>query len=142
MVPRAHRCPWLARGGSGDAGDGEGSRRRSGKQRWTESGEGDDSAKLEEVLGVQEVEEVGAVPFLQLDGLGEDVVAGNNVSPPEYRGGNGDDGESMGASRLKLLGGEVEDDEARRFPSVAGLGDDEDGGTELALLAAMAGATR
>jgi hypothetical protein len=43
--------------------------------------------------------------------------------------------------RLDLVDEEEEDAVAQRFPSVAGLGDDEDGGTELAQLAAMAGAT-
>jgi hypothetical protein len=57
------------------------------------------------------------------------VVTGINVSPSGASGGNGDDGEAVGAPRLNLLGGEVEDDEARRFPSAAGLRDDEDDGT-------------
>jgi hypothetical protein len=69
---------------------------------------------------------------------GEVELRGGHVVPVGVGGVLGVDSRNP---RLVLVVQEVEEGGAQRFPSVAGLGDVEDGGAKLAQLAAMARST-
>ena len=100
----------MAWGGSGSAGEEEEQRRRAPVAE-EEDGDLDvDSARLVEVLGVQEEEDDAAVPFLQLDGLGEVPRRGParaaSGSPWRRGGGEAERGEKevrLGFRRLGFL---------------------------------------